>query len=365
MKIKNQWWEREFVKQSDHVDFLSRDGKTAVDVDSTTAGSRGLYSNLMRLAIYLEQRPEVLRGCLVLAGTSLTLERLTEEWNQIRKTLSPSVVERLAVIFVNKSGNWVNPESEYLERIADVFQQKPNHATERNEMTVQVRDRPGQKFYEILKVLLNRWLQGKGPIPLGKLAEQIGCSRPTIKSALERNSLRSSISYESNRSVGLCKFPVSAWSELLALNHEMRHTFKFRDRTGSNPAPNSLLKRLQKLETEHIGLGGVFAARHWHPDFDLHGSPRLDIICHAPGGFADLSFVKKVDPALEMDVTNEFSPSLVVHAITRATSQFAQDGERQLPWADPVETVLDLHELSLSVQANQLMNHLQPTARPA
>jgi hypothetical protein len=145
----------------------------------------------------------------------------------------------------------------------------------------------------------------------------------------------------------------------------MRNSFRFRDRTGGKPDPEALLSRLERTKAPQLGLGGVFAARHWHPDFDLHGSPRLDLAYHAPDGEAELEFVRKIDPALAMDNALESSPALVVHVIDRATSQFVENTAGRIPWADPVETVLDLCDMSLTVQANQLLAYLRPESRLA
>lgn len=364
-KIHDPWWNNEFsATRSGHVDYVSRDGTTAVEVRQSASGSRGLYAGLLGLAIFLQQRPEVERGCLVLLGSRFSLDRVKEEWAQTRNTFRDTVAERLGLVYVADGETWTDPANDYFQRIAEAFQSAGFHSqNDRENLYVQVRPRPGHKFYEVFKILLNRWLQKEGPIPLGKLADEVGCSYPTVKNALEKDSLRNSVSYTSNRSVELRKFPHAAWNELLALAHEIRHTFPFRDRTGDKPDPDSLLSRLGKLKIPYLGLGGVHAARHWHPDFDLHGSPRLDLIYHAPDGEADLRFVKRLDPALALDNSSEPSPALVVHVIDRATSQFAESDAERLPWADPVETVLDLNEMSLSDQADQLLNYLRPETR--
>jgi hypothetical protein len=114
-----------------------------------------------------------------------------------------------------------------------------------------------------------------------------------------------------------------------------------------------------------LALGGVLGARHWHPDFDLHGTPRLDLVYHAPNGNVDLEFVRKLDPALTQVDDRSESAVLVVHPLVRAAPLFIETTERSIPWADPVETALDLCDLSLTTQANQLLTHLRPEVRLA
>lgn len=51
------------------IDFLSRDGKTAIEVQRTPNGRRGLYSAVVQMGLFLERNPAVERGCIVRART--------------------------------------------------------------------------------------------------------------------------------------------------------------------------------------------------------------------------------------------------------------------------------------------------------
>ena len=65
--------------------------------------------------------------------------------------------------------------------------------------------------------------------------------------------------------------------------------------------------------------------------------------------------MKRLDPAL-VPAPSGTPPVLVLHTIPRAQSLFTQDG---LPWADPVEVLLDLHELRLLAQAEEMIRFLR------
>ena len=156
-------------------------------------------------------------------------------------------------------------------------------------------------------------------------------------------------------------FPREAWSELLALSPTHRARIAFVDRTGRRPDPEALLRRLQKLAPPDVALGGVAAARHWDPHFDLRGLPRLDLSL-AAGRQLDLGFLRRLDPGLG-PLKGEGSPVLVVHPLQRPAALFTP-GDR-LPIADPVETLLDLSELRLDDQANALIERLERRAREA
>ena len=212
-------------------------------------------------------------------------------------------------------------------------------------------------------MLIRRWLLREGSIPIGKLAEQVGCTYPTVKEALEQLEQRRNIIRNSNRSVELAKFPKSSWSDLLVISGNPRRAFRYRDASGEKTDFDRLLKRLARMKLPRVALGGVAAARHWHSDFDLHGTPRLDLLVHTPGDTVDLSFVKKLDPALRRIEDYDESPVLVVRPLQRADPLFEHVPGTSLPFADPVETALDLCDLGLTEQASQLLAHFRPEVR--
>lgn len=357
------WWLATFSPSEGPIDYLSRDGKTAVKIQQATSGSRDLHAVLMHLAIFLEQNSTVEQVCLVLPRTRMSFPRLKEEWAAAKNVLRIPIAHRLNLVAIDNGETWLDPDEPYLRNIARVLAtSSPSHAALQGAALPQ---HPGQKSYEVLKVLLNRWLQKQGTIAIGKLAEEVGCSYPTVRKALDNPSLRSALRTTSNRSVELQAFPHDVWRELVALSSLLRNSIRFRDRSGEKPMPHGLLKRLERSPPPHLALAGVLAARHWHPDFDLHGTPRLDLVYHTPTGQLDLGFVKQLDPALARVDDPSESAVLVIHPLVRAAPLFIEKTEKCLPWADPVETALDLCDLSLTTQANQLLTHLRSEVRLA
>lgn len=354
-------WAKEFLPSDDRaVDFMSRDGKLAVEVQRASYGSRGLYSAVMQLALFLERKPAVRRACLVLNQTQMTLDRLKEEWTAVRSVLQVSIARRLSIIVVQNGKSWIDPNESQIRRIAESYEASSLRG-DQSEGEV-VRQYSGQKSYEVVKVLINRWLQKQAPIAIGELAKVVGCSFPTARKSLDKPSLRNAVRFTSNRSVELTRFPHHAWNELVVLS---RNSFRFRDRSGSKTNPLDLLSRLNRLSPPHVAMGGVVSARHWHRNFDLNGTPRLDLACHAPDGIVDLSFVRRVDPALAIMEDPAESAMLVIHPVVRASSLFVENSAGGIPWADPVQTALDLNDLSLTVQVNQMLTHLRPESRLA
>jgi hypothetical protein len=197
------------------------------------------------------------------------------------------------------------------------------------------------------------------------LARDVGCTYPTIREALRRLEAKKYVSRSSDRSVQLSRFPRDVWRELLALASSIRPSIRFTDESGEKPDAHRLLERFSRKNLEGVALGGVAAARFWHPAFDLHGTPKLNLIVHAPNGLVDLAFVKRLDPALKRNDDPDASPVLVIHPLLRATSHFVEPADGRPAYADPVETALDLYELGLFTQADDFLSHFgRKTAKP-
>ncbi len=357
------WWNEHFepAESGQEFDYLSRDRSTAVVVIRSPQGSRGLYAGSVRLALAAASREKLKRACLVIDATRLSARWLRGEWESVRQLFSPGISRRLAIVAVGAKEPWFEPHEPIMDQIAAAWAR--NDISESGGLSSKIRPYPRRRSFEVVKVLLVRWLRSDGPIPLGKLADAVGCTYPTIRRAIRQLEIKSYLSRESNRSVQLARFPQESWKELLALAPSMRGSLQFTDRSGDEPSPHRLLERLNRIRPPGIAVGGVSAARYWHPDFDLHGMPRLDLVLHAPDGTMDIRFLKRLDPALEQAAVPNSAPALVIHPLIRKDSLFTESKRGPMPLADPVETLLDLHELGLSRQADQMLAHFRRQAR--
>ncbi len=317
-----------------------------VEVKSRTHGFRSLRGGLLEFAYWLAAHPQD-RGLLVLADSRITEKRLQEEWQHAAQVISPDIMRRLAFAW-RRDGQYLGlPQDlgqdfhEWLDRLV------------RGES---LRGRPGESYFTILQILLHEWLLGKGPMTRAWLGHVTGFSYPTVAAALRR--LDPYLLRHSDRRIELKYFPREEWARLLAVSDRVRGTVRFAVPSGESRSPEDHLERLEKLGVKNIAIGGVLGARHYDPNLDLVGTPRLDLSVHSPGQRADLGFIKTLDPALQ-PVQNSLQPTNVaVHVIRRAESFFTPrvDG---LPWADPVECLLDLHEGRLQLQANEFLRHLE------
>ena len=334
------------------IDFASEDGSFVIEVlERPRAAARDLRAKFLQLAAYAAGDERIRRACLLLTVDTLTARRLQQEWENLLSVLRPDVAARLALVAVGDGFQLCLPdECAQLVELADVARGRLNASP-----PAKLPRTP--KSIEVLKVLLVRWLLGEGPLPRGELGKRAGCSYPTVTNAIER--FGEAIREHSNRSVELKAFPQVAWNELVALTPLRRARLAYIDRTGRQADPEGLLRRLRKLRPPHVAVGGVVAARHWDPHFDLRGLPRLDLSLAAEGG-RDLDFLRRLDPGLGL-LEGEGTPVLVVHPQQRPMALFAPDDE--LPIADPVETLLDLNELRLVDQSNAMIDRLERRAR--
>jgi len=324
-------------------------GHRLIEVKAGASALRSIRSALMELAYQLARFPDR-EAYLVLPGVQVTKKRLHQEWELAQSVLQPDLLARLSIC-VEEGDHYIgiprDPDSETQRILKDVVRQESQNKSA-------WLPRPDASLV-VFKVLLLHWLTDGNPITTRWLEHVTGFSYPTIANALRP--LWGNIERLSNRSIRLRWFPREEYLRLIAMNDRLRSTIRYADRSGQPRSLESHLKRLEKLAPDGVALGGVLGAKHYFPNLDLVGLPRIDLSVHCPGKFMDLSFIKHLDPALKR-VDDPLEPAnLVVHAVRQADSFFvARDGG--LAWADPLECLLDLHEARLEMQASQFLESL-------
>jgi hypothetical protein len=315
---------------------------------------RTLRSELLALVAAADDEPQAVQ-LLCLNAPRMTEDRISEEWNLLQRSLRPEIASRLAARVLHADGRarsfGVVPDSTTLELCAD-----SSPAQRRSGKRL---PRPDYSFI-VLKLLVYGWLTHRGPLTTLWIAEAAGCSYPTVALALRR--LGRVIRRHSDRRVELVDFPREQWGRLLLTADEARSTVRYADRSGQPRSAASLAERLGVLRPANVAMGGVLAARHDHPQLDLMGLPRLDVSVHSPDGWPDLSFVRRLDPALEATSDAGEPVRLVVHFVRHAQSLFRENPDGPA-WTDPVECLLDLHEARLEPQAGELVNALRQGGR--
>lgn len=330
-----------------HVDLVSDDGAIVIEVREYLPGVRELHAAITQLALE-SARPEVHRAVLALWSPRLSGGSTRREWEDLVGLFDRKVRAKLQLVALWSERQLVVPEDSFTLELARALRAATaNVAGPRRRI---------EKRHEILKILVLRWVRNDGPISIKELQSLAGASLPTVSKSLgdlERYLVRGS-----DRRIELQSFPTQPWGVLTALAPRLRDTTAWMDRSGRPRDLERLVARLARVREPDLALGGVLAARHWDKEFDLEGTPRLDVCAHAPDGALDLGFLARVDPGLS-PTDDPAKTVLVVHSLMRPSAQFTPAGSKALPWADPVETLLDLVELRLNKQADELVRHLR------
>jgi len=320
-------------------------GNLIFEVKGSIRAVRSLRASILSVAYALDKSPTK-EAYLVLVDPGISEVRLRTEWEAALHALSEPVRLRLRLIIVRDGHYSGIPDS-------------PNKRIERYVAARLAKEKaPGTRlprpdyFFVVLKILVNHWLCIGGPLTTRWLMETAGCSYPTVAEALKR--LGQVIKRHSDRRVELDRFPREAWRQLLALSDNARATTRFVDRSGQPRSPDVLLRRLKQMHRPDIAVGGSLGARHWDPDLDLVGNPRLDLSIHCPGDRLDLDFASRLDPALVKSENAKEPSPLVIHVVREATPMFelSSDG---VNWASAAECLMDLHELHLEPQALEFL----------
>ena len=327
-------------------DFSSTDG-SILDVKDAQSGVRDLRAAVAELALRTRDTSAP-RAVLLIRGARMSAAGLREEWARLLTVLAPSVADRLRLVAVLEEDVVLVPDEPWMRELADRVSDAGRP---------QARSARVDRSFEVMRVLLSRWLLHRGRIGVGELQRQTGLSHPSVSKGLA--ALGPALDRHRDRSVALRAFPREAWSQLVALAPKVRQTTAFVDESGRGGDPQRLLDRLRRAPPPGVAIAGVVAARHWNPALDLEGLPRLDLSLHSPAGGTDTAFVARLDPAL-IPAPAGTPPLLVVHSVPRADSLFVPD-DAGLPWADPVEALLDLYELRLIEQADDLVRALRRT----
>jgi len=287
--------------------------------------------------------------CLVLVDPGISTIKLEKEVGYLKTALRSKIAERLELAIIR---------NHRLER-------RPRNIPDPELLAVQIiiEEEVGSRFplpradrqSEVLRVLLNQWINGTGPITLSSLAEMAGCNYRTVNTAIKK--LGSAVKRESDRRVSLKYFPTEPWVRYIANAQKARGSIYYTDRSGQSRSAQSLIRRLEKLHRSDIAIGGVPAAEHYFPALDISSPPRLDLCVHAPENEFDPGLVDRLDPGLSRIDHPEEKVYLAVHFLRRKESFFSQ-GSTGIPWADPIECLTDLYDARLSEQASAFQAYL-------
>jgi len=349
-------------KQS-RFDWLSPDDNWAITALDQPAGTRELHSLILKLVTALHERKAGAapsHGCLVFAHPALSPTRLAAEWDKAIEVLSPRYSGSLAILTPHMQRGATLPATLWADHLRKALQAVP---FETPEESGEVGLPPlTEKSFEVLKVILSRWLRSSSPLPIGKIQELTGFSYPTVARTIRRLRAYNEVRHGSDRSVLLTGFLDRSWGEALASIRSLRRSYFFRDASGRAPDLEYLLERIERTarpKPSVLALSGTEGARFFDPSFDLNGIPRIDLVLHDPIGKSPPdAWVKAIDPALKPAAMPDSNATLVIHCVRREQSLFEDRPSKSLPVSDPAEILLDLADLRLSGQAEDLTQKL-------
>jgi len=333
---------------SRHPSTNLRVGDALIELKFHADALRTVRTGIMSLAYALGQTPGTV-GFLVLVDPLVTEERIRAEWQLAKSFFKSELLSRLTICIEQKGRLRGVPRDPTPEMQAVIEQ-----AILRERPTVRA-IRPDYSFI-VIKLLIHQWLVSNEPVTMDWLGKAAGSSFPTIARVLKQ--LGSIVERTSDRRVRLRYFPQEEFDRLLANSEAARSTTRFVDRSGQPRSPESRVRRLEKMRPEGVAIGGVLGARHYNPDIDLIGTPRLDLSVSCGKTALPLDFIKELDPALTLETDPRKSASVVVHAVRHADPLFRARPEG-LAWADPVECLLDLQEVHLESQMQQFLEALK------
>jgi len=322
-------------------------GDTVVEVKSDPHSFRNLRSGLLQLAYYLADQPKR-RGLLLLGDPRISDAALRAEWRLAERTLKSALLERITVA-VQRGKEIVvvagKLDPALRDLAPDMIARETRPPETRNRLTSD----------SVFLVLLLHWFRRSGPMTTRYLTDAVGCSYPSVANALR--GLHNWIRRDSDRRVQLWGFPDGHWQRMVANRDKVHPVVRYVDRSGQPRSPEALLKRARGLDIAELAVGGVIAARRHYPELDLRGTPRLDLTLHAGKDKADLSFVERLDPALERSEDRNEPAALAVHILGTQAAFFKTIGDG-LPLADEVDCILSLYDAGLDAQAKEFLDHL-------
>jgi len=342
-------------------DLATADRRRVLHLKYSLQSVRDLGAILIRLASWLDGNTNLERATLVAYLPKMTSRRIHDEWVRGLGLFRPDIATRLGLVALTADGDFCSPDDAELRRLTVLsraaLREKSPHDGQRSAGPW------SPKQFDVWMVLLEAWLRREAPLPIKDVLRRSGTSTATLKTTFDRLHARGEIERTSSRRASFAGFPRRSLGEMLPLFDGLRHTAWFVDASGRPPDLGGLLRRLASKAPPGVGLGGVEAARHYTPEFDLEGLPRVDISIH---GQESLAWLRAVDPALRQARDGEAAPVLVVHRIIRAESGFARatvpaSGRMQI--AGRAETLLDLYELRLISQADAFVRVLRREAK--
>ena len=300
--------------------------------------TRDLRAEILSLAAQLVHESHA-TGRLIVAQPVISEATIRKEWD----TLLPAIAEEIRTRMVLQ-----------IDSAALVLGGRTGDAS------AVLLERPNYRF-EVMRLLLDADLDGRGPQSIKSLIEHIGASQTPVRAALAELKQTSGVVHAHGRGVEVRAEDVSI--ELLAKLGALPQRLRFRFERGARIKPaTELLRRADALlgpeapvAWKPFALSGAALANLDAPGLDLVDVPRLDLVAHVPRDekHFDAEVMRQLDDGLELE-HNVVAPAPLVITLVRADrASVRKDESSQRRNARKADVFLSLLELGLRAQAVQ------------
>jgi hypothetical protein len=308
-----------------------------------THNLRDIRGNLLALAYLLAKEPAGTQAACVLVGSKITQDRLAAELALFRAAVRPSLGSRvhLAQLVDGRLIGLPSPGTGFMAWLQGLVGEKVAPAST-----------PNSSREVVLGFLLRSWLAHSGPLSTTAIQSAVGASYPTVAKVLKQLEAASVLSRATDRRVEIRAPSLPQWRHWIAAQAIARKTVRFIDPAGTARSPEAMAQRLFKLGRDDVAVGGVLGARRHFAGLNITGGIRLDLTVHR----APLDFISKLDAGLVETQDPHAKAAIVVHHSQGSTPWFVKDAAGL--WADPLDCLIDLHELGLDEQTDDMLMHL-------
>lgn len=341
-------------------DLETTDGRRILELKYSLQSARDLDAALIRLASKLAEDGRLQRATLVARSPKMTAHRIHEEWRRGSSLFRSEIGSRLFLVALAADDDVRSPDGDLELRRISALAREAMHDHRRHAGVERPAGPWSPKLFDVWMVLLDAWLRCEPALPIKEILRRSGTSSATVKPALDRLHSRSELARTSDRRAAFVAFPRRSLEQILTLDDALRNTLRLVDASGRPPDPHGLLRRLETKMPPSVGIGGVRAARHYIPEFDLEGLPRVDVTVL---GADPMDWLPSIDPGLRQARADERSPVLVIHRAFRSDPGFEPPTKsRSSRLASRADTLLDLYDLRLTQQAEDFVQLLRQGA---
>jgi hypothetical protein len=324
--------------------------------DRTLSGlrnTRDLRAEILSLAQRLAGNEQ--DGRLSIRHPKISPTTVQQEWDLALQVITPDIRSRMSLSIETEPDNLpgsTRPNDEFWHFRQLVKDQIPI-------------ERPNYRF-EVLRLLLDAQLTHVETPALGQLISTIGASQTPIRAAVTQLK-RAGVITAWSRGLHIDLEVLS--QDLLAKVRALPQTLRFRYERGTNPRSSAaLVERARELLRNRttngwltFALSGTPIAQDEAPDFDLLGTPRLDLTAWVPRSTTQFSagWIRQLDDGLEPE-PSVLAPAPVVMTLVRAESHFVREGDGpHIGRACVADVFLSLLDMGLREQALQYARALK------